>query len=199
MRTEPTAVSTFDAKTVRRRLEGTLAEKFAALARERAAAGRRRTKALMLIVALIAVNIINVSSTMPSAPKLAMAIAILLIVLSAAAVAIGKLWAERVLNVRPQGHRQGTRQGLSEAEIDAWLASLPAITPIGKERLATLLAMNAIDLDVISGWIDREVERLEIADEERRLGLRSVTADLRLAKVATIRGENEVAHLEASS
>lgn len=196
MRTEPTAVSTFDVKTVRRRLEGTLAEKLAALASQRDASGRRRTKENVLIVALMALNMANVSSTMPKTSKVLIAAAILLVVLATSLVAFSSLWAERVLNIR---RPQGAGMGLSEAEIDAWLAGLPAITLVGKERLATLLAMNAIDLEVIGAWIDREVERLEIADEERRLGLRSVTADLRLAKVATIRGENEVAHLEASS
>lgn len=196
MRNDPNSTSAFDAKAMRRRLEGTLTEKFNALVPQHAATGPRRAKALMLVVALICAGMINVSLITPSAPKLAMAIAILLIVLSAAAVAFGKLWAERVLKVR---RPQGAGMGLSEAELDAWLAGLPAITPVGKERLATLLAMNAIDLDVISGWIDREVERLEIADEERRIGQRSETAALRVASVPTIRDQSGIARIGASS
>lgn len=200
MRDEQPLLSPFDAEAVRRRLEGTLASKLVGITQHRAAAGRRRTKAVVLIVALMAVNAVNVMSNMPSTPKALIAAVILLLVVMAVLVASGKPWSKRMPSLRQaQDYSPDNGNGLSDAEMDAWLAGLPAITPVGKERLATILAMNDADLGVISSWIDREVERLEIAHEERRLGLRSETVDQRVANVRTLREERGVAQIGASS
>lgn len=167
--------ASFDSVEARRQLEGRLAPRFKRMHAQPARRGDiapAKTRGFMYLV--LGLVIASLLSPRVEAVWLVAAITLpagLFVMLSTP----GKAWVMRLM----QAGRSSASRPLTAAELDAWLTGLPAITPIGRGRLATLLGSEELDLDVLDRWIDREVERLEIAADEARRARGAIETDRR--------------------